>query len=146
MLELVRGQVPLLIELKPCKDRAALCSRVLALLRQYDGPVLIESFDPLILAWFRQRAPHILRGQLTASYRELRQGAGRCSAFLVSRLLSNFLSRPNFIARSKQQRSLSARFSIALCNLRFVWTLQEEDDLHLWRRHYNGIIFAHLRP
>ncbi|MEO8547675.1 MAG: glycerophosphodiester phosphodiesterase family protein [Sphingomicrobium sp.] len=63
VLELVDGQVPLLLELKTRKGNAAkLCAEVRADLSPRSGAIGIMSFDPKVLRWFRRNAPHIRRG------------------------------------------------------------------------------------
>ena len=72
VLALVKGRVPLLIELKlPSRD-LHLCPRLLEELQDYKGRYLIESFNPFGLRWFRKHCPHILRGQLAARYQPSR--------------------------------------------------------------------------
>ena len=84
VLAQVDGRVPLLVELKNGRRNRALCAATLAQLREYRGAYMIESFNPLMLRWFRRRAPEVLRGQLVASapvYIAVRAGhAGRVSA------------------------------------------------------------------
>jgi glycerophosphoryl diester phosphodiesterase len=64
VLSLVAGQAPLYIELKTEKSPVGpLEEKVYALLKDYQGPVCVLSFNPLSLAWFRHKAPTILRGQ-----------------------------------------------------------------------------------
>ena len=66
MLELVNGQVPLLIEIK--RDRGQELGRLepilMKKLEQYQGNFIIEAFDPEVLIWLRRNAPQYLRGQL----------------------------------------------------------------------------------
>jgi glycerophosphoryl diester phosphodiesterase len=63
VLEVVDGQVPLLLELKTHNGNAAqLCSEVLLDLAPRTGPVGIMSFDPKVARWVRRRAPHVRRG------------------------------------------------------------------------------------
>ena len=49
VLEQVKGQVPLLVEIKTTTRRYETVSKVLESLKSYEGPVAICSFDPLIL-------------------------------------------------------------------------------------------------
>lgn len=68
---LCAGRVPVILEVKPCRRRRELCEKVLALLDEHGGPICVESFDPLIVRWFRRHAPDILRGQLTSQASDL---------------------------------------------------------------------------
>ena len=63
LLDLVRGKVPLLIELK-CRggNAAKLTEEVATELAGYDGPVGVMSFEPAVGKWLVRNAPHIRRG------------------------------------------------------------------------------------
>jgi len=63
LLDLVRGEVPLLIELKTHDGNAGpLCTEVAYDLAPMSGPVGVMSFDPQVGLWLRRNAPHIRRG------------------------------------------------------------------------------------
>ena len=98
VLSLVDGRVPLLIEIKNCRRIARLCAAVREKLRNYSGAYAVESFNPLALRWFRRRAREVLRGQLVAHQEEYMGVTGAVAAFLLSSLLTNCLSRPDFVA------------------------------------------------
>lgn len=73
ILDLVDGQVPLLIEIKD--QDGALGSKIgpleqatIAALSGYDGPVALMSFNPHSVACLAQLAPHIPRGITTSGY------------------------------------------------------------------------------
>lgn len=127
VLSLVDGQIPLLVEIKTGPENALLCSHAYDMLRQYHGPYCIESFHPMIVRWFKKNAPQILRGQLSAPPQAFEGTLSRVSAFLLSRLLTNFLARPHFIAYHKSKALLPVRLCQKLGALRAVWTLRDED-------------------
>lgn len=128
VLALVDGQVPLLVELKTGPENATLCSHAYAMLRQYHGPYCIESFHPMIVRWFKKNAPQILRGQLSAPPKAFEGALSRVTAFLLSRLLTNFLARPHFIAYHKGKAPFPVRLCQKLGALRAVWTLRDTDN------------------
>ncbi len=74
VLDLVAGRVPLLIEIKD-QDGAmgpgvgALEQAVAAVLRGYNGPVALMSFNPCSVAALAEVAPDCPRGLTTSSYR-----------------------------------------------------------------------------
>jgi hypothetical protein len=92
------------------------------------GSFCVESFDPRIVRWFRKNAPDILRGQLVAPVKSLEGETGRPQAFLISRVLTNFFSRPHFIAHMLGKKSLGVRLCEALGALRFAWTCRSSGD------------------
>ena len=64
LLVQVRGQVPLLIEIKSRRDHKvrSLCLAVRRALEGYRGPHAVMSFDPTVPEWFARNAPGTLRG------------------------------------------------------------------------------------
>ena len=98
LLDTVGGQTPLLIELKSGRDNVRLCEAAMACLRDYPGEYIIESFNPLIVAWFRFHAPDVVRGQLVGPLRSYRPTVNGIAGFFMAGLLGNFVSRPDFVA------------------------------------------------
>ena len=108
--------LPLLIELKAEGNCGALCQTVCDALAGYGGAVLLESFDPRCLLWLRRHRPEFLRGQLVQNFCKHPSGHGRVLDFLMTALLLNGLTRPDFVAyRWEDRRDLP----FALC--RKVW-------------------------
>ena len=62
LLDLVRGQVPLLLELKDERDAPRFASAVAGALEGYSGPVGVMSFAAGVGQWLRREAPSIRRG------------------------------------------------------------------------------------
>ncbi|WP_407875270.1 glycerophosphodiester phosphodiesterase family protein [Qipengyuania nanhaisediminis] len=64
LLELVRGRVPILVELKskPGYDIEKTCQGVRRAISSYDGLIAIMSFDPRVSSWVRQHAPELVCG------------------------------------------------------------------------------------
>lgn len=70
LLDLVDGQVPLLVEIKSeweTPDRTFL-SKIVRLAQSYKGPLALMSFDPDVMAAVRTLAPKIPRGIVSGSY------------------------------------------------------------------------------
>ena len=99
VLELVGGKVPLIIELKyESKDGyPEFCRLVMKKLRDYRGIYCIESFHPGIVRWFKLHQPQIIRGQLSCRPQK-NDVVNHLQFLLVTHLLSNFLTHPDFIA------------------------------------------------
>lgn len=106
LLALVRGRVPLLIEVKTENARVERrCRAVRDALTGYPGPVAVMSFNPLVSAWFRVHAPAVVRGLVvTEEKRPGRRGD-------IERRLSLWQARPDFLAYDV--RDLPSRFAQA---------------------------------
>lgn len=107
LLGLVRGRVPLLIEVKARRDRrpAPLCMSVRRALEGYGGEVGVMSFDPRVPRWFATHAPHLPRG-LVVTEENARTFSGR-----LRRHLSLWAAQPDFLAYDV--RDLPSRFAAA---------------------------------
>lgn len=64
VLDIVKGKVPLLIELKGESTDVSLCPKANEILKDYSGKYIIESFNPLMLNWYRKNRPDVVRGIL----------------------------------------------------------------------------------
>ena len=142
VLQTVRGRGPLIVELKNGRRNRELCEKTSALLATYRGDVCIESFNPLIVAWFRLHAHDLVRGQLAAPRKEYLNQMGRVKAFLLSRCLLNFLGRPQFIAYKIGYRPPSVRLAEHLGAMRVGWTSHEPRN----ERGRDAVIFEFYRP
>lgn len=143
VLALVDGRVPLLVEIKSDHALTEVCQKTAAILDEYTGPFMVESFHPLALRWFRKNRPDVVRGQLSA--RLFVKGKRTPSMFVVQNLLLNFLGRPDFIAFDYHNKN---RFSFAVCRLLYhpytvAWTVCDGEALRASRR-FDAVIFEHL--
>lgn len=121
VLQLFKGQQPLIIELKNHGQTQELCEAVANLLDGYTGEFMVESFDPRIVYWFRRHRPHFIRGQLLMSIRQYEQPL--LGLFLVS-MVYHVFTRPHFLAT---HTSMSMRFYGRVLPLlkmkRVLWTV-----------------------
>lgn len=142
-LDAIGGNGPVILEIKTAGRRnAQLCEKVLGHIRDYDGALCVESFDPRIVAWFRKNAPDILRGQLTDSFRNMRRGSPLLFAFAVSHGLTNFIARPQFIAHGPGKKSLLIRLAEKRGAMSVHWTAR-----NIARQlDSDAVIFEHYRP
>ena len=98
VLKEIKGEIPLLVELKNSKRYKELCDKSSKLLDAYKGDYCIESFNPQIVYWFKKNRPDVVRGQLSSSVKGLGEENSIIVRFLLSSLFFNFLSRPDFVA------------------------------------------------
>ena len=136
------GGSPLIVELKRGGRNKELCRKVYEAMRAYPGPWCVESFDPKIVFWFRLHAPEVVRGQLSTRFGSLRKSSGAVSAFLLSRCMLNFLSRPQFIAYEIGRKPLMVRLSEFMGAMKVAWTSLE------WKTEEknDAVIFQFYRP
>lgn len=157
-LSLINGTVPLIIELKnsSASDYAELCERTAACLETYTGTFCIESFNPMVVHWFRINRPNYLRGFLSTDYqKELASLA--CSEppkltflqkFTLTNCLMNFFIRPDFIAYNIRYRNqLSYRICTTFFGIVKVgWTIRSKNELDTAVSSFDVIIFDSFLP
>jgi len=149
LLTAVDGKVPLLIEVKGDGRDEKLCRRLAELLDVYDGAFAIQSFNPLHLSWFKNYRPRFARGQLVTSYKMSRKSKkSPFICFILSSLLTNVISRPDFISVSLGHiKSLSFRLCATVFRRRcFVWTVRSSESYKLSHRLGLFAIFEKIRP
>lgn len=158
VLNLINGAVPVIIELKNTSrhDYTELCERTAACLDTYNGLFCIESFNPMIVHWFRINRPDYLRGFLSSAYnKEIAASShiwspklGPLHKFILTNCLMNFFIRPDFIAYNIQYRNqLSYRISTGLFGIVKVgWTIRSKEELDTAESSFDVIIFDSFLP
>ena len=137
VLELFDGKAPLIVELKAERgNAAALCEAACKVLEHYPGTYCIESFDPRCILWLKKNRPGIIRGQLAENF--LKSKGGNLSwplRFMLTNLLMNFMTQPDFIAYNFDHRKGPAPM---LC--RKLWKLQSVSWTLRSRDAYNAAV------
>ena len=128
VLEIYEGKAPLIIELKTEDgNHAELCQAACQALEGYQGLYCIESFDPRCIQWLKENKPHIIRGQLAANF--IKDKSVKLSfplRVVLTNLLMNFLTAPDFIAyKFEDRKSIARRVCEKVWNIQQVsWTLR----------------------
>ena len=109
VLVTINGQVPIIVEIKlNTGTDTKICEIITPLLDNYKGLYAVESFNPMILLWYKKNRPHITRGQLSLNFfKESKKDP--FLNFLMKNLMLNFLTKPDFIGydhRDKNNLSL----------------------------------------
>lgn len=148
VLELVRGRVPLLIEIKMAPGEDATAERFLLEIEGYSGDYIVESFNPKALAIVRRARPDILLGFLSMEYSKTRQFGGKAVYRSLEYLLSNVMYRPNFIAYDKTGadkrylRLVKRLFGVPF----FAWTVKSPDEEKKCEGLFDSVIFEQYIP
>lgn len=152
-LDLINGQVPLLVEIKgeAGDDVAAISAATAKLLDKYDGVYVVQSFNPFALQWFKDNRPDVPRGILTKDFIADGEGQSFVNRVALTGMYTNVVARPNFISyelKSDGQSTFEAMqaFTDLPC---FAWTLKSQEELDKAKAAgFDGFIFdsfeAHL--
>lgn len=147
LLQMVRGRVPLIVEIKADKADVSCCAVIDRILSAYDGEYCIESFNPMVLLWYRRCHNDVVRGQLSSNFR--RDGEhNKLFYFMLSHLLFNFLTKPDFIAYNHEFAKEPGR---KICrklygNPAAAWTIRSREELEAMRGEFDVFIIENFTP
>ena len=128
-LELINGDVPLIVEIKCDDTDLSVCPIAMDVLKDYKGDYAVQSFNPLALRWMKKNYPDVIRGQLSTSF-ALEEGMLSPQYFAIEHLLTNSLAKPDFISYNHKY---SGNPSLNICRKlyktpTFAWTLRSSDQ------------------
>lgn len=146
LLALVDGQVPLLIEVKSSKRYKATCTAMLNDLKTYKGIYAIQSFNPLVVNWFKKNDENTLRGLISESYGHPYQGP-----YILWKLYHSWLwgliSKPDFynynikdLPNKKMDKFVRKGGTV------ISFTARSIEDLNFVRSKYDNAVFESFIP
>lgn len=140
VLRAVDGRVPLIIEYKMDRVNTKVCELGNAILEKYRGPYCMESFHPFAVQWYRKHRPDVMRGQLSQNFAKTNYKG--IQYFLMTNLLTDFLTRPDFIAYNhKDADNLSRRICKKLGALSVAWTIKNKKQYIQAEKDFDLFIF-----
>lgn len=150
-LEMVDGRVPLIVEFKSEDRDMSICEKTEPLLDAYKGVYCIESFNPLVLYWYRKHHPEVMRGQLSDGFifdKKYQTPKKLPTVLPLQFLLANFLSKPDFIAYNHiYEGNLSRRICRKLYKAgAAAWTIQSPEQLTKAAPYFDVFIFDSFIP
>ncbi len=145
ILNVVRGGMPLLIEIKsqPGRPAGALEAEIACLLDTYAGPVAVQSFSLSTIDWFRQHRPDMICGQIVDAPRKW----DAVTRDAMAAIIAGARPVPSFIAHDVHALpSDFSRFAKAKGVPVLTWTVQNETDAKRAREFADNVIFEHWWP
>ena len=148
VLRLVDGRVPLLVEIKEDAGDNSVSEAAVKMLSEYKGDYIVESFNPLSLAYFKKHKPEVLRGFLSQNF--LKEKKYRKPLyFLLQNMLLNVAARPDFIAynhtdyKNASLKLLRSLFKVPTLS----WTVRsKKEETAAYEHKFDGIIFEKYMP
>ncbi len=145
VLDLVKGSVPLLVEIKNDGKPGALEETVFQDLSFYTGKFAVQSFNPFPLEWFKDNAPEIVRGQLSGDFRD--EDLFFLKKFILKNLFMNWKSDPHFLSYDVRclpfwavNRNRRRGFPV------LGWTVRSQEEYLSVKPHVDNIIFESFIP
>ena len=97
----------------------------------------------MTLRYFRKKAPHIIRGQLSYSYKKSKYNF--VLKYILSHMLFNFLSKPHFISYGIDGYSKKLLEKYRKKGYFIIgWTYKEEKDKKSLKEVYDNMIMEDL--
>jgi len=146
VLEQIGGRVPIIIEIKyaSAKSVKPLCERVVALLDDYSGFYCMQSFNPLVLKWYKKHRPDIIRGQLTDAFMR-KPDTQTIMYFALHYMVFNILTKPDYIAyNAKNADALPFRLVRLFRPTTIAWTIRSPEEIN--KKYFDRFIFECFVP
>lgn len=145
-LEVVGGKVPFILEYKLDVAQTTVCKLANEVLKDYKGIYCVESFHPLALLWYRKNRPDVLRGQLCEEFFRSKQFKGNPLYFILSYLVFNVVTRPDFIAYNHlHANNISRRVCKRLGALSVAYTIKSLKEYEQAKDKFDLFIFDNCR-
>lgn len=125
------GGVPIYCEVKTDGNEVneEFLRKVYDLIKTYDSQIVVVSFNPFVLRWFKDNHPELIRGFLSCDFSETKGKPHPLMYKALANLMSNFLAKPDFISYRFTDKS----FGLNMCRFygaRLVaWTVRSMDDV-----------------
>ena len=146
VLDTIGGRVPILVELKGESTDTSVCPPTNEILSSYKGKYCVESFNPILLRWYRKNRPDVMRGILVTNAVKEKKKLSLLN-FALTNLLTNILCRPDFVAYDIRYGSLSNDICTKCYDApAFAWTVRNEDDYYKAREYGANVIFERIKP
>ena len=142
VLALVGGKVPLIVEYKLDVPSTEVCEIADPMLQAYNGIYCIESFHPFAVKWYREHRPEVIRGQLSQDFSKQEKYKGKFIYWLLSNLLTNVLTRPDFIAYNHKDADMFSRKVCSLMGaLPVAYTIKSQEEYEKAKDQFELFIF-----
>ncbi|MDX9692168.1 MAG: glycerophosphodiester phosphodiesterase family protein [Acholeplasmataceae bacterium] len=146
VLELINGQKPVLIELKPHGNVDELCHETMKVLNHYVGKYAIFSFHPKVVHILKKDYPHVIRGQIS-EYFNGQKTMGKIRKYLMKSLFFNRFTKPDFISygiKDLPNKYVDKYRNKGLTIISYAARSQEEFDFV--KAHYHNVVFEYFEP
>lgn len=142
VLALVGGKVPLIVEYKLDVPSTEVCEIADPMLQAYNGVYCIESFHPFAVKWYRDHRPDVIRGQLSQDFSKVEKYKGKFIYWMLGNLLTNVLTRPDFIAYNHKDADMFSRKVCSLMGaLPVAYTIKSQEEYEKAKKQFELFIF-----
>lgn len=136
VLNLVKGKVPILIEIKTNNNMKKLLPLLKEMLKNYKGVIFIQSFNPLVLRKCYKLMPEYLRGQLSSFFAndKLRY----YKKISIKKLIFKKFSHVDFVSYNLD--NLPNKYVNKMDVPILAWTIKTKEDYEKAKQNANNMI------
>ena len=148
VLKVIKKDTPLIIEIKPEGRYIETTKATVEMMRDYDGIYNMESFNPNVVRYLKEKEPQIIRGQLAHNYFVHNKEMPFIQKLSLTYLLLNIYTKPDYIAYDCNNTSnLSFKLVSKLYKGECIaWTIKSQKQLQDNKNLYNCFIFDSFIP
>lgn len=140
VFKLVRGKVPILIEIKNNGLSKKIEKVLIEKVNEYNGDVAIESFNPFSMRYIMKHIPNIYRGLLVSNLKDIKMPI--IQKMLIYNMCFNWFVKPNFIAYDIRCMPNKKVIKLKNNNMDIIgWTLKSQIDYEKIKNYCDGYIF-----
>lgn len=135
----------LIVEIKTHKNIGEIEQKTYDALKGYNGNYCVESFNPLIIRWFKVHAPEVVRGTLSCSYEGT--GFSQLKKWLLSKLKLCKWNGSQFIAYDATDLVGNKvidkwrKKAVIIC-----WTVKSQQQFDELHNYFDNMIFDSFVP
>lgn len=146
VLDLVNGNMPLLIEIKPFGDYFLMCQSLMTLMKDYQGVWAVFSFHPRIVQWFKKNHPHIIRGQISEFFTK-DEKMNPLNKYFMKTMIYNKFSSPDFISYGIYDMPNKHLDKLKKKGLTIIgYAAKTQEQLDFVKIHYHNTVFEFFDP
>lgn len=147
VLEVVGGKVPLLVEIKENAGDSSVSKAAAERLKNYSGPYIVESFNPLSVKNAASILPEVACGFLSRHFTK-EEETKKPLYFILENLLINRISNPSFIAYKHEDHYMPMLKLARLLGARTIaWTVRSpEEEKAAYEHGFATVIFENYVP
>lgn len=140
VLNLVKGKVPILIEIKTNNNMKKLVPQLKKELENYKGEVFIQSFNPFVLRRCYKIMPNYLRGQLSSFF--VHDHLRFYKKIPIKKLFFKKFSHIDFVSYNLE--NLPNKYVNKMDIPVLAWTIKTEEDYNKAHQNANNIIVDNI--
>lgn len=146
VLNLVNGQVPLLVELKPHGDVIFLCESFMKCVKNYQGNWAVFSFHPKVVSWFKKNYPDVIRGQISEYFKH-DENMKPLTKHLMKSMFFNRFTKPDFVSYGIYDMPNKYLDRLKRKGITVIsYAARSQKDFDFVKHHYHNTVFEFFEP